>query len=128
MYQEDLVFDTTRHFENDGIFDRNDVYFSLMDHERKYTYQLFLNKNPPPRPGQSYPPGGAVLVRETIFKFPFPVRRQFQDHFGDLQQGILINSIGKLGDWAIGYVQRESPDEEEDKDTPPVARRRQHNA
>jgi hypothetical protein len=124
LYQEqDLLFDTTKHFENDGIFDRNDIYFSLMSQERRLTYQDFLRKNPPTcRPGRSYPPPGAVLIRETIFKFPFSVRRQFQDHFGIPQQGILIDSIGKLGDWAIGYLQRESPDEE--AEATPVARRR----
>jgi hypothetical protein len=125
LYQEqDVLFDTARHFENDGIFDRNDIYFSLMSQERKLTYQHFQRKNPPPRPGQSYPPPRAVLIRETIFKFPFSVRRQFQDHFGIPQQGILIDSIGKLGDWAIGYLQRESPDDKDD--ATPVARRRQH--
>jgi len=110
FWPKDLVFNPAKHFEHDGVFDMNDVYFSLLSLERKTTYLRFLNKNPTARRGRTNP-SGAVLIRETVFKFPFALKNKFQDRVGSPESGVLIDTIVKMGDWAVGYLQREAPDE-----------------
>lgn len=111
VYSKDSMFDPKKHFENEGIFDVNDVFFNLLSVERKETYKLFLDRNPTDRRGRSNT-SGSIIFRDEIFKLPFSIRNKFQDRNGSPEQSILIDSVRQIGDWAVGYVQRESPDDD----------------
>lgn len=110
FHAKDQTFGPRKHFENEGVFDNNDVFYNLVSVERQETHKRFLAQNPTDRRARANA-SGVVVECETVASFPFSIFRKFQDRKGNPEQSILIDTIPGLGDWAVGYVERETKEE-----------------